>query len=133
VAPNRASFSRSWTQDVNSIVKNIFKTHLANENRATKEWLLRQLTNSPLSILLRSKLDNPGQGIQFNTKKTLKKKTYPHPLDTPVGVTRTSAKSTSPAAKPKSPINTLPTQLIPSKRKMFRKEKACTLSSPTQG
>jgi hypothetical protein len=70
--------------------------HLADEHRAPKEGHLRQLAHRALGIFLRRELDDAA-GLLVMLVKRKKGEAHPQPLETPVGVTSTSAKSTSPA------------------------------------
>jgi len=82
-------------------------TDLSDENRPTEQRLLRKFAYSTLRVFRRSKLDDTGiRTISLSKTTTFQKpSTHPHPLETPVGVTRTSANRTSPAANPKRKKN----------------------------
>ena len=73
-------------------------TYLTDENRAAQKELLGELTDRALCVLLGGELDDSvGCSIGTDSQTRQETGTHPHPLETPVGVTRTSAKRTSPA------------------------------------
>ena len=103
VAPNRDSFSRSYVarEYYTEAIKCDEDTYLTNEDRAPEQQLLRELSDGTLGVLLRSKLDDTARLVSLCAYSSMMNVTHPHPLETPVGVTRTSAKRTSPANNPK--------------------------------
>ena len=75
--------------------------HLTNEDRAPKQQLLGELSDRTLRVLLRGKFDNTRRSVSLGAYSSKIEKAHPHPFETPVGVTKTSANRTSPANDPK--------------------------------
>lgn len=77
------------------------RSNLSNEDRPSKQRLLRELSDSSLSIFRVSEFDDTMMETSVTDILLKISQAYPHPFDMPVGVIRTSAKSTSPANNPK--------------------------------
>jgi hypothetical protein len=112
----------------------VILTDFTDKDRPTEHWLLREFADRSLSVFLGSKFDNSGK--KYFIKEKEKKKgdeAHPQPLETPVGVTSTSAKRTSPAANQKLPINILlDNSAIPSNKKGQKKRSFRSNTHPPQ-
>lgn len=77
-------------------------TNLSDEHRSAKKWNFGKLPDCSLRILLGYKFDDSANRVLVARPTVGRKCTHPQPLDTPVGVTSTSANRTSPAANQNS-------------------------------